>query len=88
MSTFTLFAGYNTTSINGDEMDGPGKNWIIWPINNWPTVFDSYVGLQPMILTVADLEVFTGCADYVVPCQRWNVTVPYQPNNVQVRRAA
>lgn len=57
-----LFAGFNADPINGDEADGSGTNWQIWPV-----LFDSFIGLQPLIITEEMLEAFEGCADLCVP---------------------
>jgi hypothetical protein len=80
---YSLFPGFNSTAINGDDMDGSGINFLVWPY-----VFDSFEATQPIILTPADTSVFSGCADYVVPCEHWTVGVSGVSGNVVIRRAA
>ncbi len=55
-----LPSGFNADPIDGDEVDGAGTNWAIWPV-----LFDSFIGLQPLIISEEMLAVFDGCADIV-----------------------
>jgi hypothetical protein len=57
-----LFAGFNADPIDGDEVDGAGTNWDIWPV-----LFDSYEGLVPLVITQEMVDAFDGCADIVFP---------------------
>jgi hypothetical protein len=55
-------AGYNADPIDGDEVDGSGTNWAIWPV-----LFDCYIGLIPMLLTDEMLEAFVQqCPDLIL----------------------
>jgi hypothetical protein len=56
-----LFAGFNADPINGDEADGAGTNWPIWPL-----LFDSFIGLTPLIVSEEMLDVFDECPDVVI----------------------
>jgi hypothetical protein len=66
-----LPSGYNADDLNGDEFNGPGTNWPIWPL-----VFDTYQGFTPLIITDEMLEVFEGCADWIVPCPANLILMP------------
>jgi hypothetical protein len=55
-----LHAGYNFDDINGDEIDGAGTNWTVWPV-----LFDAYIGHVPLIVTDEMMSVFDeACADF------------------------
>jgi hypothetical protein len=56
-----LPAGYNSAPNDGDEVDGPGYNEPIWPY-----LFNAFIPLEVLIITLEMLEVFDGCADYTV----------------------
>jgi hypothetical protein len=59
MSHPILPAGYNADPNNGDEVDGAGTNWPIWA-----SLFDTFMGLVPLIVTEEMLKVFeTTCSD-------------------------
>lgn len=69
-----LPAGYNADDNNGDEVDGAGTNWLIAPL-----LFDTFVGLKPLVITAEMLEVFdTTCPDYVVPADYGPITWPME----------
>jgi hypothetical protein len=58
-----LPAGYNSWENDGDEINGAGVNEPIWPV-----LFDTFEGLEVLIITEEMLAVFdTACPDYVVP---------------------
>lgn len=80
----TLPAGYNSVTIDGDMMNGPGINEPVWP--------EITEGFQPMIpLIVVDemLEVFEkACPDYVVPCQTNSVTFPRATRELRLKEVA
>jgi hypothetical protein len=77
-------AGYNADDIAGDEVDGAGTNWAIWP-----EYFVSYEGLEPLLLLVEDIEAFADlCADYVVPCADDTLTVSHEIDVLRIRRRA
>lgn len=64
-----LPAGLNADDLNGDDYDGAGTNWPIWP-----TLFDTFVGFQVLIITDEMLDAFDNlCADYVLACDPWEV---------------
>jgi hypothetical protein len=78
-----LPAGYDSWDLNGDEMNGPGVNEPIWPM-----LFDTFEPKQIVIMTEELLEVFDGCADYVVPCENTAVVFPAEPETIVIRKAA
>lgn len=79
-----LPAGYNADEIAGDEVDGAGTNWAIWPEH-----FVSYEGLEPLLLQLEDIEAFAElCADYVVSCVNDTLTIPREVEVLQIRRRA
>jgi len=69
-----LPAGFNADDNNGDEVDGAGTNWPVWPY-----LFDSFIPLEVLIITPEMLEVFDGCADYVIPRVATTIPVPAEP---------
>lgn len=74
-----LFAGFNADPINGDEADGAGTNWPLWP-----TLFDSFIGLRPLIITEEMLAVFDECADLVIPHVNVTATVAGENQHIQL----
>jgi len=74
---------YNDQAMNLDEFNGGGINEPL-KVNYWV----NYTGLRVLVMTVAMQEVFDGCADYVVPCDTWQVNVPALPDTIVIRRAA
>jgi len=66
-----LPAGFNADDFNGDEMNGAGTNWPVWPV-----LFDTFVALDVFLVTEEMLEIFEGCADYVVSIGLKTVTFP------------
>lgn len=60
MSHPILPCGFNADDNNGDEVDGAGTNWPIWP-----TYFDSFESKRVLILTDEMLEAFEGCPDVI-----------------------
>ncbi len=64
-----LPCGLNSTDMNGDEANGAG---ISFPIE--PVMFDSYEGIEPIVLTQERLAVFDECPDLIFAC----------PDNVSV----
>jgi hypothetical protein len=55
-----LPAGFNADDNNGDEVDGAGTNWHVWPV-----LFDSFEKRRVLIITDEMLAVFDeACADY------------------------
>lgn len=65
-----LPAGFNSDDIDGDDFNGPGTNWPVWPL-----MFDSYEGLEPLVMNRERYEVFDGCADYGVPMENNLITL-------------
>jgi len=70
-----LPAGFNADDNNGDEVDGAGTNWAVWPY-----LFDSFVPLEVLIITPEMLEIFDGCADYVAPGMLRDIPISPEPN--------
>jgi hypothetical protein len=69
-----LPCGYNADDNNGDEVDGAGTNWPIWPV-----LFDTFEGLVPLIITDEMLEVFvTECSDIVFPDVSDQIALPFE----------
>lgn len=78
-----LPAGYNADDNNGDEVDGAGTNWPIWPV-----LFDSFIGLRTIILTEEMMNIFdTTCPDYTVPATYNVITLPVENHEVVARNA-
>lgn len=74
-----LPAGFNSADINGDEVDGAGVNWALEPV--W---VDMFIGYVPLIITEEMLDVFNGCADYVVAAED-NLTVfPHEERVLEI----
>lgn len=78
-----LPTGYNSTDNDGDEVDGPGVNGPIIPI-----YADTFEPLVVMIITEEMLEVFDGCADYVVAPVNDTVVIRPVNDTMVIRRAA
>lgn len=79
-----LPAGYNADDLDGDEFNGAGTNWPIWPY-----LFDSYVGFKPLLLDENDMAMFeTECPDYCAPRVDDTVCVPTEDDVIEVRRSA
>ena len=72
-----LPAGFNTATMNGDDVNGPGLNEPVWP-----QLFDTFVPMEILIITEEMLEVFEGCADYVVPCQNNVIAFPTEMREI------
>lgn len=78
-----IYDGYNSWENDGDEINGPGANW---PIS--PRLFDTFVALQPFILTEEMLAVFADCPDLVIRHQPDTYTVPAELEEMFIRRSA
>ena len=69
-----LPAGYNADDNNGDEVDGAGTNWPIWPV-----YFDTFEGLLPLIVTDEMIETFVlECADIAFSWEDNSVELPFE----------
>lgn len=68
-----LPAGYNADVIDGDEVDGAGTNWPLWPV-----LFDSFVGLVPLIVTDEMIDAFDETADIAFPYVDTTVRLPFE----------
>jgi hypothetical protein len=56
-----LPAGFNADDNNGDEVDGAGTNWNVWPV-----LFDTFESRRVLIVTQDMLDVFEeACPDFV-----------------------
>jgi hypothetical protein len=70
-----LPCGYNADPIDGDEVDGSGTNWPIWPV-----LFDCYIGLVALVITQEMIDIFEqACPDIIFPCPDNEITFPRQP---------
>ena len=79
-----LPAGYNADDNNGDEVDGAGTNWAIWP-----ELFVAYVGFKPLLLQQEDIDRISElCPDYVVPCVDDTLRLPAEFEVLHIRRRA
>jgi hypothetical protein len=78
-----LPAGYNSAAINGDEFDGAGVNERISPV-----LFDTFIGLEILIITADMLEVFEGCADLIIASQNNVINFPEEVRTVEIRKRA
>jgi len=72
-----LPCGYNSAPMSGDEFNGAGFNERISPL-----LFNTFIGMEILIITEPMLEVFDGCADYVVPCENNIVTFPAEVREI------
>lgn len=73
-----LPAGYNADDNNGDEVDGAGTNWSIWP-----NLFDTFQGLKTLVITGDMMDVFeTTCPDYIVPSVNNIITWPMENQQI------
>lgn len=69
-----LPCGYNADDNNGDEVDGAGTNWPIWPV-----YFDTFESFIPLIVTAEMLEVFLSeCADIAFAWEDNLVELPFE----------
>ena len=67
-----LPAGYNADDWDGDEIDGAGTNWAIWPV-----LFDAYIGYAPLIITDDMMAVFDeACPDFSPAGINTTLTLP------------
>jgi len=79
-----LPAGINADDNNGDEVDGAGTNWEIWP-----ELFDSFIGLQVMLVDSEMMAVFdTGFPDYAPPCIPNTIVFDSEVRTQVIRRRA
>jgi len=78
-----LPCGFNADDINGDETNGAGTNWVVSPV-----LFDSFVGLTPLIMTSDMFAAFDECPDLTIPCENDTVVFPAGPRVLKIRRAA
>jgi hypothetical protein len=77
----TMPAGYNADPIDGDEVDGSGTNWTIWPV-----LFDTFIGLVPLVITPEMMDAFLQeCADLVLPWEDNIVAVPPDRLDITLR---
>jgi hypothetical protein len=74
-----LPAGYNADPIDGDEVDGAGTNWPLWPV-----MVDSFIGLAPLIVTDEMLDVFGETADIVFPYVNMTIAFPFEDTMLAV----
>lgn len=65
----------------GGPLAGGGINFPIWP-----ELIDSFEPFTPIIVTAADLDTFEGCADLIIPCDRWRVVLPRETRTQIMRR--
>lgn len=72
--------GYNSTANDDDEANGGGVNEPVWP-----TMFDSFLGLVPLIITDAMMAQFDECADLTIPSVRDEYMIPYQSDELVIR---
>lgn len=71
-----LPCGYNSWENDGDEVDGAGVNETIWP-----TYLNSFVPLQPIIMTDELEDIFEhGDPDLVFSCDILEITYPWIAN--------
>lgn len=77
----TLPAGYNADDNNGDEVDGAGTNWAIWPL-----LYDTFEAKYVLIVSEEMMGLFgTTCADYTVPPMSNVITFPAENQELYVR---
>jgi hypothetical protein len=75
-----LPAGYNADDWDGDEIDGAGTNWAIWPV-----LFDAYIGHSPVVITSDMLAVFDeACPDFVPEYAKSTVVFPAVDRSINV----
>ena len=78
-----LPAGFNADPIDGDEVDGAGTNWPVWP-----ALVDTVEVHRPLILTKENFEVFEGCADLVIGGTNNTIILPQEVRTLVIRRRA
>jgi hypothetical protein len=78
-----LPAGFNADPIDGDEVDGAGTNWPVWPV-----LVDTSECKRPLILTKESFEVFEGCADLVIAGVNNTIILPQEVRTLVIRRRA
>lgn len=79
-----LPCGFNSAPNDGDEVDGAGYNEAVNPM-----LFDSFIGLEVLIITEEMLRFFeTECPDLVVPCENDTIVFPREPETLVIRRSA
>jgi hypothetical protein len=78
-----LPAGYDSWDHNGDDINGAGVNEPVWP-----QLFDTFFALEVVIVTEEMMEIFvTGCPDYVVRCDRWQISMPAADSTILITDA-
>ena len=76
-----LPTGYDSADIGGDEVNGPGVNWPIWP-----ELFDTFVSFEAMFITDSMMNFFaTGCPDLKIPHDTWEVLLPHEERTQIIR---
>ena len=75
-----LPCGYNSTENNGDELNGAGVNEAVWP-----DLFNSFVGLAPIIMEDELLAAFNTCPDYVVGSENRLLVIPPERDTMVIR---
>jgi len=73
-----LPAGMNTTSIDGDMMDGPGVNAPVWPL-----VFNTFEAFAPVLLTADHMDTFNEIPDLAIPATNSTVVFPREIRSTQ-----
>lgn len=75
-----LPCGFNSTAVGEDELNGSGVNWLIAPV-----LFDTFVGLVPLIITDEMLDVFDDtCPDFVIAADYAPISWPMEQQNITV----
>ena len=76
-----LPAGYNADDNNGDELNGAGTNWPVWPV-----MFDTFESLNLVVMNDEALDAFeTACPDYIVAGMNNIITWPMQNPEMAAR---
>lgn len=78
-----LPAGYNADDNNGDEIDGAGTNWPVWPL-----LYDTFEARYVLFISDEMMAVFGDtCPDYVVPSVYSLIMVPVENQYIGIGHA-
>jgi hypothetical protein len=77
--SYVIFDGYNSTTNNDDEVDGPGVNEPIWPV-----LFDTFNPKTPLIVDAGMMEGFDDCADITIRGGNNTVVIPSEPETIMI----
>jgi hypothetical protein len=77
--SYVIFDGYNSTTNNDDEVDGPGVNEPIWPV-----LFDTFAPRAILIVDAGMMEGFDDCADLTIGHVNDTIVIPHEPETIMI----